>query len=92
MGAPKKLLVDNGEECCENSDYLEANEQYNIEVCVTGASLTWSNGIFKWNHAVVDLMVYMMLDESLKIKVNIALAHVFNTKNSLQNYNEYAAI
>ena len=47
MGAPKKLLVDNGEECCENSDYLEANEQYNIEVCVTGASSTWSNGVFK---------------------------------------------
>ena len=37
LGAPGKVLVDNGGEF-DNPLYLEAVEQYNIEVCATRAS------------------------------------------------------
>ena len=91
FGAPNKVLVDNGGEF-DNNDYLEAMEQYNIEVCATGASSPWSNGICERNHAVVDVMVYKMLEESPKMKVETALTHAVNAKNSIQNYNGYAPI
>ena len=43
LGAPEKVLVNNGGEF-DNPFYLEAMEQYNIEVCATGASSPCSNG------------------------------------------------
>ena len=62
MGAPNKVLVDNGGEF-DNPELLEAMEQFNIEVCATAAYSPWSNGICERNHAVVDLMVNKMLEE-----------------------------
>ena len=56
LGAPNKVLVDNGGEF-DNLVYIEALEQYNIEPITTGANSPWSNGICDINHAVVDLMV-----------------------------------
>ena len=91
MGAPNKTLVDNGGEF-DNNEYLEAMEQFNIEVCATGAHSPWSNGICERKHPVVDMMVYKMLEESPKLKVEVTLAHAINAKNSLQNYNGYAPI
>jgi len=41
MEAPNKVLVDNGGEF-DNKEYVEAMEQYNIEVCATGAFSPWS--------------------------------------------------
>ena len=56
FGAPRKVLVDNGGEF-DNKDYLDAMEQFNVEVCATNAYSTWSNRTCERNHAVVDLMV-----------------------------------
>ena len=88
-GPPNKVLVD-GE--FKNPDILEAMEQFNIEVCVTAAYSPWSKGTCERNHAVVDFMVNKMLEESPKLKLDIALAHAINAKNSLQNHNGFAPI
>ena len=53
FGSPRKVLVDNGGEF-DNPLYLEAMEQYGIEVCATGAHSPWSNGVCERNHHVVD--------------------------------------
>ena len=91
MGAPNKVLIDNGGEIY-NSEYIEAMEQYGIEVCPTGASSPWSNGTCEINHATVDLMVSKMLEESPGMNVEIALADAVSAKNSLQNYNGFSPI
>ena len=91
MDAPRKILIDNGGEF-DNNEYLETMEQYNVEICVTGASSPWSNGICERNHAVVDTMVYKMLEESPNMKIDIALAHAVSAKNSLYNYNGFTPI
>ena len=91
MGASNKVLVDNGGEF-DNPELLEAMEQFNIEVCATGAYSPWSNGTCERNHAVVDMMVNKMLEETPKLKLDIALAHAINAKNSLQNHNGFAPI
>ena len=91
MGASNKVVVDNGGEF-DNPELLEAMEQFNIEVCATAAYSPWSNGICERNHAVVDLMVNKMLEESPGLKLDIALAHAVNAKNSLQNHNGFAPI
>ena len=62
---------------------MNAMEQYNIEVCATGARSPWSNGICERNHCVVDVMIEKMMDEDEKIKLDIALANAISTKNSL---------
>jgi len=68
MGAPNKVLVDNGGEF-DNKEYVEAMEQYSIDVCATG---TYSpcNGTCERNHAMVDMMVYKMLEESPKPSIS----------------------
>ena len=91
MGAPNKVLVDNGGEF-DNPELLETMEQFNIEVCATAAYSPWSNGTCERNHAVVDLMVNKMLEESPGLKLDIALAHAVNAKNSLHNHNGFAPI
>ena len=91
MGAPNKVLVDNGVEF-DNPELLETMEQFNIEVCATAAYSPWSNGTCERNHAVVDLMVNKMLEESPGLKLDIALAHAVNVKNSLHNHNGFALI
>ena len=91
FGAPRKVLVDNGGEF-DNPLYLNAMEQYNIEVCATGARSPWSNGICERNHCVVDVMIEKMLDEDETIKLDIALANAISAKNSLYNYNGFSPI
>ena len=83
MGAPNKLLIDNGGEI-DNSEYIAAMEKYRIEVCPTGVSSPWSNGTCEINHATFDLMVSKMLEESPRMNVEIALAYAVSAKNSLQ--------
>ena len=65
LGAPRKVLADNGGGF-DNPPYLEAMEQYNIEVCATGVSSPWSNGTCERNHAVIELMADKMLEERSK--------------------------
>ena len=84
LGAPRKVLVDNGGEF-DNPLYLEAMEQYNIEVCATGASYHWSNGTCERNHAVIDLMVDKMLEEDPMMKIEVVPANTISAKNSMQN-------
>ena len=91
FGAPRKVLVDNGGEF-DNPLYLEAMEQYNIEVCATGARSPWSNGICERNHCVVDVMIEKMTDEDKTMKLEVALANAISAKNSLYNYNGFAPI
>jgi len=38
------------------------------------------------------MMVYKMLEESPKLKVDVALAHAVSAKNSLQSYNGFSPI
>ena len=85
LGAPRKVLVDNGGEF-DNPLYLEAMEQYNIEVCTIGASSPWSNGTCERNHAVIDFIVDKMLEEDPKMKIEVALADAISAKNSVQNH------
>ena len=73
FGSPRKVLVDNGGEF-DNALYLEAMEQYGIEVCATGAHSPWSNGVCERNHHVVDLMIMKMLEEEPRMKVALANA------------------
>ena len=61
-------------------------EQYNIEVCATGASSPWSNGPCERNHSVNDLMVDKMLEEDPKMKIEVAQANAISAKNSMQNH------
>jgi len=44
FGAPNKVLVYNGGDL-DNMEYLNTMEQFNIEVCATGAESPWSNGV-----------------------------------------------
>ena len=69
FGASNKVVVDNGREF-DNPEFLDAMEQYNIEVCATGAESPWSNGVCERNHAVVHLMVEKMMleDKSLSVR------------------------
>ena len=91
FGAPKKVLVDNGGEF-DNPLFLEAMEQYNIEVCATGANSPWSNGVCERNHCVIDVMIEKMMDEDPNMKLEIALANAISAKNSLYNYNGFSPI
>ena len=56
MGAPNKSLIDNGGEFDDES-YHEFAEQFNVEICATGAQSPWSNGICECNHYVIDVCV-----------------------------------
>ena len=91
FGAPRKVLVDNGGEF-DNPLYLNAMEQYNIEVCATGARSPWSNGICERNHCVVDVMIEKMMDEDETMKLEVALSNAISAKNSLYNYNGFSPI
>lgn len=91
FGAPNKVIVDNGGEF-DNPEYLDIMEQFNIEVCATGAESPWSNGVCERNHAVVDLMVEKMMLEDNNLKVDEALAHAVSAKNALQNHNGFTPI
>ena len=55
LGAPEKLLVDNGGEF-NNPDYLDAMEQINVEVMATAVNSPWSNGGFV-RETIVLLMI-----------------------------------
>ena len=79
MGAPNKVLVDNGKEF-DNPVYTEAMEQYNIEPITTGANSPWTNGICEIKHAVVDLMVQKMLEEQSSLELEVALSNAVNAK------------
>ena len=61
-------------------------EQYNLEVCATGALSPWSNGTCERDHAVINVMVDKMLEEVPKMKIEIALANAISAKNSMQNH------
>ena len=91
FGAPRKVLVDNGGEF-DNPLYLEAMEQYGVEVCATGAYSPWSNGVCERNHHVVDLMIMKMLEEEPNMKLEIALANAVSAKNCLYNYKGFAPV
>ena len=64
----------------DNPLYFKAMRQYNIDVCVTGASSPWSNTTCERNHAVFDLMVDKMLEEDPKMKIEVALANAISAK------------
>ena len=91
FGAPRKVLVDNGGEF-DNKEYLDAMEQFNVEVCATAAYSPWSNGTCERNHAVVDLMVDKMLEDDENMNIQVALAYAVSAKNSLQNHHGFAPI
>ena len=54
IGAPDKVLIDNGGEL-DNESYREFAEQFNVEICATGTLSPWSNGICERNHYVIDV-------------------------------------
>ena len=85
LESQRKVLVDNGGEF-DNPLYLEAMEQYNIEVCATGASSSWINGACERNHAAIDLMVDKMLEKGPKMEIEVALANAISAKSSMQNH------
>ena len=85
LWAPGRVIEDNGGEF-DNPLYLEAVEQYNIDVYATGASSPWSNGRCERNHAVINLMADKMLEEDPKMKIEVALANAISAKNSMQNH------
>ena len=91
LGAPAKVLVDNGGEF-DNPEYLDAMEQFNIEVMATAANSPWSNGIFERNHCVVDGIVEKMLEEEPNLNLEIALSNAVNAKNCLTNHNGFAPV
>lgn len=89
LGAPEKFLIDNGGEFC-NSIYKEMAEQFNVEICSTGAESPWSNGICERNHAVVDAAVYRMMEEDASLDLETALAWAVNAKNAMLNHNGFS--
>ena len=85
MCAPNKFLIDNGGEF-DNESYHEFAEQFNVEICATGAQPPWSNGICERNHYVIDVCVHKVQEEDPNVKLNVALAWVVNAKNNVMNY------
>ena len=91
MGAPDKFLIDNGGEF-DNESYHEFAEQFNVEICATGAQSPWSNGVCERNHYVIDVCVQKLREEDPNVNLNVALAWAVNAKNSMMNYNGYSPI
>ena len=91
MGAPNKFLIDNGGEF-DNESYHEFAEQFNFEICATGAQSPWSNRIYEHNHYVIDACVQKLREEDPNVNLNVALAWAVNAKNSMMNYNGYSPI
>lgn len=90
LGAPNKFLIDNGGEFC-NSLYKEMAEQFNVEICTTGAESPWSNGICERNHAVVDSAVEKMIEDDPTLGLDTALAWAINAKNAISNHNGFSS-
>ena len=55
-GCSDNFLIDNGGEF-NNESYHEFAEQFNVEICATGAQSPWSNGICERIHYVIDVCV-----------------------------------
>ena len=91
MGAPDKFLIDNGGEF-NNESYHEFTEQFNVEICATGAQSPWSNGVCECNYYVIDVCVQKLREEDPNVNLNVALAWAVNAKNSMMNYNGYSPI
>ena len=79
LGTPNRVLVDNLGEF-DNAIYIQAMEQYNVELITTRANSPWSNSICERNHAVIDLMVPKTQEEQPKLELEIALSGAVNTK------------
>ena len=89
MGAPDKFLIDNGGEF-NNESYHEFAEQFNVEICATGAQSPWSEGICERNHYVIyviDVCVQKFREEDPNVNLNVALVWAVNAKNRVMNYN-----
>ena len=89
LGAPEKFLTDNGGEFC-NEVYKEMAEQFNVQVCTTGAQSPWSNGICERNHAVTDAAVCKMMEDDPHMSIETALAWAVNAKNAMLNHNGFS--
>ena len=89
LGAPGKILVDNGGEFA-NEEYKDMCENFNIMVCHTAAESPWQNGICERNHCVVDNCVIKILEEEPNMKLETALAWAVNAKNALKNYDGFS--
>ena len=89
LGPPEKFLTDNGGEFC-NEVYKEMAEQFNVQVCTTGAQSPWSNGICERNHSVTDAAVCRMLEDEPYKSVETALAWAVNAKNAMLNHNGFS--
>ena len=91
MCAPDKFLIDNRGEF-DNGSYHEFAEQFNVEICATGAQSPWSNGICECNHYVIDVYVQKLREEDPNVNFIVALAWVVNAKDSMMNYDGYSPI
>lgn len=83
LGAPRKLLTDNGGEFA-NKEFRDMAENLNVEVCNTPGMSPWSNSLCERNHAIVDDCVMKMLADNPGLDLDIALCWAFHAKNSLQ--------
>ena len=70
MGAPDKFLIDNGGEF-NNESRHEFAEQFNVEICETGAQSPWSNGICECNHCVIDVCVQKLWKEDPNVNFSL---------------------
>ena len=91
MGAPDKFLIDSRGEF-DNESYHDFTEQFNVEICATGAQSPWSNRICECNHYVIDVCVQKLREEDPNVNLNVALTWAVNTKNSMMNSNGYSPI
>ena len=89
IGAPKSILCDNGGEW-SNETFLEMCENTNISIMHTAAESAFSNGICERNHAIIDEMVYKIMEQQPRLSLGVALAWAVNSKNSLQMVEGYS--
>ena len=83
MGAPKKLLADNGGEFA-NPEFTDMCRNLNVFMMNTAAESSWKNGLCERNHAVVDRCLEKIMEENPHISLKTALSWALNAKNSLQ--------
>ena len=88
FGHPKKFLVDNGGEFC-NEEMITLSENFNIRICTTAAESPWSNGLVERHNAILGLTVSKTIEDT-KCDLELALSWALSANNSLKNVNGYS--
>ena len=80
FGAATTFLMDNGGEFA-NDEMRELGNQFGINIKHTAAYAPWENGLNERNHAMIDIMMEKMLEETPNVDKDMMLQYAVSLWN-----------